>query len=53
MTHAGETAIRAWLELIGERDPVMIDECLQRCRDDADALSYFLWRSAEVPEHLT
>ena len=46
-----ETRIRAWLAHIGEIDSVMIEETLQRCATDPEALRYFLWRAQEVPAH--
>lgn len=37
--------IHAWLTHIGETDPAMIAEAMQRCASDPEALTYFLWRS--------
>lgn len=51
ISHADETRIRAWLAHIDETDPVMIEETLQRCATDPEALAYFLWRAQEVPAH--
>jgi len=47
---SNEKAIRAWLTFIGEHDLEMIDDVLDRCRTDPEALSYFLLRACEVPE---
>lgn len=44
-----ESAIRAWLAFIGERDTEIIDDVLGQCRAVANALAYFVLRSAEVP----
>jgi hypothetical protein len=46
LTASEETAIRAWLALIGERDPATIAEVVDRCRRDADARDYFIGRAA-------
>ncbi|HNM80805.1 MAG TPA: hypothetical protein PKL28_07110, partial [Rhodocyclaceae bacterium] len=44
---ASETAsIRAWLAHIGETDAGTIADVLQRCRNDAEARSYFIGRAA-------
>lgn len=37
-----ENAIRAWLESIGEYDPLIIGETLTKCRVSPDALRFFL-----------
>lgn len=42
-------AIKAWLVHIGEADPVMVEETLQRCTSDPETLAYFLWRAQEIP----
>jgi hypothetical protein len=42
MTGGEEALIRSWLESIGEDDPVIVDETLERCRQDAGARNYFL-----------
>ena len=44
--------IRSWLAAIGEEDEVIIAEVLNRCRQDPEALCYYLRRSAEVPGRL-
>jgi hypothetical protein len=41
-----ETAIRAWLAMIEETDPVTIDEVIGQCQQDADAWDYFTRRVA-------
>ena len=40
--------VLAWLESIGETDQAIIDEVLQRCKEDADALAYFVWRGRQA-----
>jgi hypothetical protein len=47
-----EAAIRTWLDLIDETDPVVISEVLNKCRTDKEALAYFLHRAEEVPNPL-
>jgi len=49
LSESDETAIRAFLDFIGEIDPVLITETLDRCASDPEAHAYFLWRSKEVP----
>jgi hypothetical protein len=49
MTVDEETAIRAWLEHINERDPDEITEVLTACNSDTEARAYFLRRAEEVP----
>ena len=41
-------AIRLWLSHIGETDPAIIDEVLDKCRTDPDAMDYFAGRAGEV-----
>ncbi len=41
----GESAVMGWLSSIGETDPAMVFEVLNRCRQDHDALQYFLMRA--------
>ena len=41
-----EVKVRQWLESIGEDDPVMIEDVLSRCREEPEALAYFLNRSS-------
>jgi hypothetical protein len=43
-----ERDIREWLEHISEIDIELIEETLQRCRDDVDARVYFLKRADEI-----
>ena len=43
-----ETSVTDWLDRIGEDDPAVIGEVLCRCRNDREALSYFLWRAKGV-----
>ena len=50
LTASEETAIRAWLALIEETDPVIIGEVIGQCQRDADARDYFTGRAAvELP----
>ena len=44
-----ESAIRAWLAQIGETDPATIAQVLDQCRDDTDALAYFIRRARGLP----
>lgn len=41
-----ELVVLRWLKFIGEDDPVMVDDVLDRCQSDPEALTYFLWRAA-------
>lgn len=45
-----EDAIRAWLRHIGEHDPGITSEVIDRCRRDPGALAYFIQRAYEVPD---
>jgi hypothetical protein len=47
MTASEEAAIRAWLEMIEEPAPAVIDDVLNRCRHDAECRDYYLRRAAE------
>lgn len=50
MTSDEEQAIRAWLALIGETDPVTMAEVIDNCRRDAGAREYFVGRATtELP----
>lgn len=42
-----EKPVTDWLDRIGEDDPAVIGEVLSRCRQDPDALRYFLMRAGE------
>ncbi len=42
-----EKTVTDWLDLIGEDDPAVIGEVLNRCRQDPEALHYFLMRAGE------
>ena len=42
-----ERAVTEWLDRIGEDDPAVISEVLNRCRQDPEALHYFLMRAGE------
>lgn len=46
LTADNELVVLGWLKLIGEDDPVMVDDVLDRCQTDPEALTYFLWRAA-------
>ena len=51
LTAEEETAIRAWLALIEETDPVDIADVIGQCQRDADARDYFTRRAAaELPK---
>ncbi|WP_374338968.1 hypothetical protein [Leeia sp.] len=46
-----ESAIRAWLVLIGETDQATIAEVIGQCQRDADAREYFTrWAASESPK---
>ena len=45
MPDADEQRILAWLDHIGESDPVTIGEVIDRCRSDASARRYFIDRA--------
>lgn len=47
MTASEEAAVREWLALIEETDPLTIAEVIGRCQRDADARDYFTGRAAE------
>lgn len=40
-----EKTVTDWLDRIGEDDPAVIAEVLNRCRQNPEALTYFLWRA--------
>ena len=46
LTANNELAVLWWLNSIGEDDPVMIEDVLDRCRTNLEALTYFLWRAS-------
>ena len=41
-TSSDEREVVAWLEGIGETDPVVFQETLDKCRTSADGLAFFL-----------
>jgi hypothetical protein len=41
--------VRSWLHSIGETDQAMIDDVLDYCGSNQDALAYYLERAEEVP----
>lgn len=45
-----KTAIVRWLHFIGETDRAIIDDVLDYCASNQDALAYYLKRAEEVPE---
>jgi hypothetical protein len=45
-----KASILAWLHYISENNQEIIDEVLDKCRSDPDALAYYLGRSREAPE---
>lgn len=51
MTAEEESAIRAWLGLIGETDPAAIADVLSQCRRNPDVRDYFTGRAVtELPK---
>jgi len=46
LTASDEGAIRAWLELIEERNEATVAEVIETCQWDADAREYFAGRAA-------
>ncbi len=48
MNPKDEAKIRRWLGRIGETDEALIAGCLKQCRDDPEALAYYLKRSEEA-----
>jgi hypothetical protein len=50
LTPDQEAAITRWLDHIDEADPALRAECLDRCRQDPEALAYYLERAREVPD---
>jgi hypothetical protein len=48
MTPEEESAIRGWLTKIGETDPAIIAEMIERCQQDEAARAYFVGRMAEL-----
>jgi hypothetical protein len=49
MPASEEQSIREWLAAIGETDSAIIDETLEKCRQDADARAYFVGRVKQEP----
>jgi hypothetical protein len=49
LTGDEEAAIRGWLESIGETDPAIVAETLERCQRDSGAQGYFLNRANPEP----
>ena len=48
-TRHEKTAILRWLHSIGETDQALIDDVLDYCASNPEALSYYLKRAEEVP----
>lgn len=46
-TPAQETAVRCWLERIGETDAAIVAETIERIRRDSRAFDYFIRRALE------
>lgn len=44
-----ERAIRAWLDHIRETDPQTINEVLEKCATDREALAFFMAQATQVP----
>ena len=44
--------IIGWLHAIGENSQAIIDEVIDDCVSNPEALAYYLLRSEEVPEHM-
>ncbi|MGZ8194568.1 MAG: hypothetical protein ACXWTH_02975 [Methylosarcina sp.] len=49
LTHQDTTAVLRWLPSIGETDQAMIDDVLEYCACNPEALAYYLKRAEEVP----
>jgi hypothetical protein len=47
-----ERRILTWLSFIGETDPVVIEDTLNRCRADQETMQYFLTRANETHTHM-
>lgn len=50
MTADQEQAVLAWLGSIGEDDPAIVGDVLNRCQHDAECRDYYLRRAAEHDE---
>lgn len=48
LTADNEVTIRAWLAHIGEADPAILADVLNRCRADPSALAYYQGRALET-----
>lgn len=48
-----EKTVLDWLDRIGEDDPAVIGEVLIRCRQDPDAMHYFLMRASLRAQKVT
>ncbi|MGZ8910998.1 MAG: hypothetical protein ACXW09_13560 [Methylococcaceae bacterium] len=49
LTHQDTTTVLRWLPSIGETDQAMIDDVLNYCASNLEALAYYLKRAEEVP----
>lgn len=38
-------AIRIWVSSVGETDPLLINDYMDNCRNDSEAMNYFLGRA--------
>jgi len=48
-TRHEKTTILAWLHFIGETDKTLIDDVLDYCAGNPEALAYYLKRAEEIP----
>lgn len=46
---SGEALVRAWLSHIGEEDPEIIEETIQRCRENKEVRAFFLNQAKANP----
>jgi hypothetical protein len=47
-----ERTVLTWLSFIGETDPAIIEDTLNRCRADQETLQYFLTLANETHTHM-
>lgn len=48
LSHAAFGSLVSWLQSIGESDPLVKQQVIERCRFDSSALAYFLFRASEA-----
>jgi len=53
MSDSENATIRKWLEYIGENDPLIIVDVMDKCGTDTEARIYFLNRAKEMPKPQT